>query len=317
MEISLAGLSYSLNSKEVDALLRLYYNKEGVLKNSDLSQSILKSLVDKKLIESDTVEDGNVLSLTDYGLGVCGTVMFNKVNENKSLFKERIGSIPERAVACLVNRIMWRDVVSKESGVVDEVIEPYTLDESMWYERVLLKDPRMQKTLDKFYSVLENLGLVSNIDGERWCSPEVESFLKEEYKDVMGLSWTEEDSLKYFYFFYVYAHDQKNLIDFTGDGENYRSMFFEEGSAPPDYWFSSNRSDPHELLSSLGVSEQRVIGFLDDMQEKGIVGERHYPLSSFSFFGDNDKIFVISDIKAFMGFISKSFLEPVVDSVLG
>ncbi len=320
MEISLAGLSYSLSSKAVDALLRLYYNKEGIAKDygkSSFDKKTLGDLVDKNLVLMDVATDESVISLTDQGLSICGAVMFNRINDKKTLFKQEIQELPERAIACLVNRVMWRDIVGKETGAVDEVIKPYELDESMWYEQVLLKDPRMENLLERFYDTLENLGFIRNIDEQRWCSPEVENFLREEYRDIMGLSWTEEDSLKYYYFFYVYAHDQKNLIDFTGDGEKYRSMFFGEGSAPPDYWFSSNRSDPHELLSSLGVSEQRVMGFLDSMREKEIVGERYYPLSSFSFFSDNDKIFVIRDIKAYIDFISKSFLVPVVDSLLG
>jgi hypothetical protein len=107
------------------------------------------------------------------------------------------------------------------------------------------------------------------------------------------------------------------LINFSGDGEEYRSMFFEEGGALPDYWFSSNRSEPRMLLTSLGVSESRIMGFLGEMQSKEIVSERYYPLSSFSFFSDNDKIFVISDIKSYMRFLNDKFLTPIVDSLLG
>jgi hypothetical protein len=211
---------------------------------------------------------------------------------------------------------MWKDIVAKEDGIVDEATKPYALDESMWYERVLLKDPRMEETLEKFYDILEKIELIRTTDGQRWCSPEVENFLKEEYKDIMGLSWAEEDSLKYYFFFYVYAQDQKSLIDFSGDGEHFRSMFFGEGSTPPDYWFSANRSDPHALLSSLGVSEKRVIDFLEEMEEREIVSERQYPLSSFSFFNEEDKIFVVSNIKDYMKFITNKFLKPVVDSLL-
>ena len=139
----------------------------------------------------------------------------------------------------------------------------------------------------------------------------------EEYKDIMGLSWAEEDSLKYHFFFYVYAQDQRNLINFSGEGEEYRSMFFGEDSTPPDYWFSSNRSDPRMLLSSLGVSESRILGFLEEMETKEIVSERYYPLSSFSFFSEDDKIFVITDIKDYMRYITDKFLTPVVNSLLG
>lgn len=194
--------------------------------------------------------------------------------------------------------------------------KPYALDESMWYERVLLKDERIGATLERFYNVLEDLDFIKNIDGERWCSPEVEIFLKEEYRYIMDLTWAEEDSLKYYFFFCVYAQDQKNLINFSGDGEEYRSMFFEEDSSPPDYWFSSNQSNPRTFLSSLGLSEKRIMDFLGEMQEQGILNERQYPLSSFSFFSENDKIFVISDIKSYMDYITDKFLIHVVDSLL-
>jgi hypothetical protein len=211
---------------------------------------------------------------------------------------------------------MWKDVVTKEGGFVDPVTKTYTLDESLWYERVLLKDKRIRDTLEKFYNVLEELGFIKTVEGEQWCSPEVENFLRDEYKDIMSLTWDEEDSLKYYFFFYVYAQDQKNLINFSGDGEGYRSMFFGEDSSPPNYRFSSNRSDPRTLLSSLGVSESRIMSFLAEMETKEIVSERYYPLSSFSFFSEEDKIFVISDIKSYMGYITDKFLAPVVNSLL-
>jgi hypothetical protein len=211
---------------------------------------------------------------------------------------------------------MWKDVVTKEGGFVDTVTKPYALDESLWYERVLLKDKRMSDTLEMFYNVLEELGFIKTVEGEQWCSPEVENFLKDEYKDIMGLTWDEEDSLKYYFFFYVYAQDQKNLINFSGDGEEYRSMFFGVDSTPPDYWFSSNRLDPRTLLSSLGVSESHIMSFLEEMETYEIVSERYYPLSSFSFFSEEGKIFVISNIKSYLGYITERFLAPVVNSLL-
>jgi hypothetical protein len=242
--------------------------------------------------------------------------MFNRVNDKNLEFKTEVQELPERAIACLVNRVMWRDIVSKENGFIDDVTQPYSLDESMWYERVILKDERILNILEKFYKILEDLDFIQNINDQRWCSPEVENFLKEEYKNIMDLSWSEEDSLKYYYFFYVYAQDQKNLIDFSGDGEEFRSEFFEDDSLPLDYWFSSNRSDPRTLLSSLGVGEKRVMDFLEEMQKMDIVNERYYPLSSFSFFSEDDKIFVIKNIKGFMGFINSKFLNPVVISLV-
>ena len=115
---------------------------------------------------------------------------------------------------------------------------------------------------------------------------------------------------------YIYAQDQKNLINFTGEGEEYRSQFFEEDTNPPDYWFSSNRLDPRKLLTSLGLSEKRIIGFLQEMQNQDIVNKRYYPLSTFSFFSEEDKIFVIQDIKNYMAFVTSKFLSPVIDSLL-
>jgi hypothetical protein len=318
MDTDLTRLIHSLEEGEINALLKLYYNRDGTIKGSnDLKEENLHNLVDKNLISTSIDEDENVVTLTDYGLSVCGSVMFDRINENKELFEQKIQELPERAISCLVNRVMWKDVVSKETGAVDPVTKPYALDESLWYERVLLKDKRIGDTLEQFYNILEGFGFIKNIDRQRWCSPEVENFLKDEYRDIMDLSWSEEDSLKYYYFFYVYAQDQKNLIDFSGDGEEFRSMFFGEDANPPDYWFSSNRSDPRSFLSSLGISEVRIMAFLGEMQINGIVSERHFPLSSFSFFSDEDKIFVISDIKSFMKYIKNKFLYPVVDSLIG
>ncbi|MCK4995315.1 MAG: hypothetical protein KAR55_00360, partial [Thermoplasmatales archaeon] len=246
----------------------------------------------------------------------CGSVMVDIINVNKELFISKVQELPQRAISCLVNRVVWKDIVSKETGIIDPITKPYALDESLWYEKVLLKDKRMENLLGKFYNILEGIGFISNIDGERWSSPEIENFLKEEYKEIMNLTWAEEDSLKYYFFFYVYAQDQKNLINFSGEGEEYRSMFFGDDSGPSDFWFSSNRSDPRSLLSNLGISENRVMGFLGEMQGKEIVNERYYPLSSFSFFSDDDKIFVISDIKSFVSYITNKFLTSVVDSLL-
>jgi len=318
--MDISRLVHSLESDEIDALLRLYYNREGVVKNftnSDFKEEILQDLIDKNLISTSIDEDASVVSLTEDGLSVCGSVMFDRINENKELFKQRIQDLPGRAISTLINRVMWRDVVTKESGSIDPIIKPYSLNNSLWYERVLLKDGRIGKILEVLYGVLGDLGFIENVDGEQLCSPEVESFLRDEYKDIMNLTWNEEDSLKYYYFFYVYAQEQKNLINFSGGGEEYRSMFFEEGGGLTDYWFSSNQSEPHMLLNSLGVSEKRIMDFLGEMQTKGIVSERYYPLSSFSFFRNDDKIFVIMDIKRYMSYITGKLMTPVVDSLLG
>lgn len=319
MEINLEGLTYSLNADEINVLLKLYYSQSGVVEelfDSDQDKTLLEDLIGKHLVSTSVDSGRNIVNLTEGGLSVCGSVMFSRVNEKVSLFREKMSLFPTRALACLVNRVMWKDVVGREDGFFDSVTRPYALDENFCYELVLLKDKRMEKMLEVFYGVIESLGFIKTVDDQRWCSPEVEGFLRDEYKDVGDLSWSEEDSLKYYFFFYVYAQDQKNLINFTGDGEEFRSMFFGEDASPPDYWFSSNRFDPRTLLSRLGVSESRIIGFLEEMQRKDIVNERYYPLSSFSFFSEDDKIFVIRDIKSYMDFIANKFLSPVVDSLL-
>ena len=317
MDENTTRLVSSLDINEINTLLSLYYSREGFIKNFDgFDEEVLHNLVEKNLINASLGTGEDTVSLTEYGLSACGSVMVDIINVNKDLFRSKVQELPQRAVSSLINRVMWRDVISKETGVIDPITKPYALDESLWYERVLLKDERLEKMLEKIYDILEGVGFINTLEGQRWCSPEVENFLKGEYKEIMDLTWAEEDSLKYYYFFYVYAQDQKNLINFSGDGEEYRSMFFGDDSGPSDFWFSSNRSDPRSLLSSLGISESRIMGFLGEMQGEEIVNERYYPLSSFSFFSDEDKIFVISDIKSFMSYITSKFLTPVVDSLL-
>ena len=315
MEENVSRLIQNLDNKEIETLLTLYYNKEGMPK-SIVEKKALHDLVDKNLISTKIQQDKNIINLTEEGLNLCGSIMYTRINQNKELLKTDSSFLPERAIACFVKRIIWKESTEKETGFIDPVTKPYELDESLWFERVLLKDKRIADSLEKFYNVLEKHGFVKNIDGQRWSSPEVEAFLKEEYKNIMDLTWAEEDSLKYYFFFYVYAQDQKNLIDFTGEGEEYKSMFFGDHTTPPDYWYSSNRSEPNTLLANLGISEQRAIGFLDEMENKEIVNERMYPLSSFSFFSDEEKMFVIQDIDGYMQFIKNRFLTPVVDSIL-
>jgi len=317
MDENTTRLVSSLDVNEINTLLRLYYSKEGLINNfQGFDEEVLHNLVEKNLINASIGTGEDAVSLTEYGLSVCGSAMVDIINVNKDLFKNKVQEFPQRAVSSLINRVMWRDVISKETGTIDPITKPYALDENLWYKRVLLKDERLKKMLDEFYAILEGVGFMNTLDGQRWCSPEVENFLKGEYKEIMDISWAEEDSLKYYYFFYAYAQDQKNLINFSGEGEEYRSMFFGDDSGPSDFWFSSNRSDPRALLSNLGISESRIMGFLGEMQGKEIVNERYYPLSSFSFFSDDDKIFVVRDIKSFMSYITSKFLTPVVDSLL-
>jgi len=312
MEENISKLIQNLGADEIETLLDIYYNCQGFEK----AGSDILSLIDKNLVSTNVEKGKNLINLTDEGLSVCGSVMFEKINENKEIFKEKINDLPKRGVSCIINRIMFRNLTIKESGLVDPLHEIYSLDESLWFERVLLKDKRMTVLLDTIYGVLEDVGLAKNINGKRWCTPEVESFLKKDFGNTMDLSWMQEDSLKYYYFFYVYAHEQKNLINFTDGQDEYRSMFLGENATPIDYWFSSNRNDPKNLIANLGLSEQRAIEFLNEMQEKGFVNERYYPFSSFSFFSDEDTIYVIKDIKKYMDFCHSKFLVPVVDSLL-
>jgi hypothetical protein len=307
-------LIHNLEKKEVEAILNLYHNKSSA--NLEVSTNTFDSLIEKNLINAELENDGSLVSLSEEGLSIAGSIMFEKIQSQKKDFEKRLSALSQKGVSCLVNRVIWKDISVQESGFVDPITEPYTLDESLWYERVLLKDPRIANLLEDFYSILEEFDYVKVVDEQRWCSPEVEQFLKESYKNIMDLSWAEEDSLKYYYFFYIYAQDQRNLIDFTGDAQEYKSHFFEEGTSPPDFWFSSNRNDPRTLISNLAISESRAIGFLEEMRNSGIVNERYYPLSSFSFFSEDDKIFVIRDIKGFMEYIKNKFLEPVVSSLI-
>ena len=317
MKIDVSKLIHSLNSKEINVLLKLYYNHGGIVKGfNEHEEDIFNSLTDKNLITANIGSDENIVGLTDDGLSVCGSVMFNRINKNSELFKHKIQVLPERAVACIVNRIICKDINEKENGFTDPITEPYSLDESLWYEQVLLKDERLANTLEKFYEILEDIGFIENINGQRWCSPEVENFLKNEYKGIMDLTWAEEDSLKYYFFFYVYAQDQKNLLNFSGDKEEYRSMFYGENLNSSNFWFSSGSYKPKMFLDSIGVSKNRILGFLEEMQEKDIVNKRYYHMSSSSFFNDDEKIFVIKDIKSYMEFIITKFLSPVVDSLL-
>jgi hypothetical protein len=318
MKIDVTKLISSLESKEIDVLLKLYYCQEEIHnKFNDFKEEIINSLNDKNLISINIESDENIVDLTDYGLSVCGSVMFHRVNENSTHFQKKIQELPERFVACLVNRILWKDVQTKENGFIDQIIEQYVSIEKAWYERVLLEDKRIDNAMEQFYYVLEDLGFIENFDGQRWCSPEVENFLKEKYNKIMDLTWAEEDSLKYYFFFFVYAKEQKNLINFSRDKEEYRSKFYGEEINQTDYLITSDKSDPKKLLTALGLSEKRIISFLEEMQGKEIVGERYYPLSASSFFNDDEKIFVIKDIKSYMDYIKKQFLSPVVESLIG
>jgi len=319
MEVNLTPLIEALKSDELVVLMKLYHNRDIALNGfneSDFQAETIHSLLDKNLVITSLVAGESIVSLTDEGLDVCGSVMFSRINEKTSDFKAEVQVLPQRAVSCLVNRVLWKDTVATESGFVDKIVNVYSVDESLWYERVLLKDKRLSDVLEEFYGVLEDFDFIRNDNGQRWCSPEVESFLRKEFKNSMALSWAEEDSLKYYYFFFVFAQSQKNLIDFSGGGGEYRSMFFEDSVLPSEYWVSSSMTKPRSFLASLGISNKRIVKFFDEMHSKGVVDKRYYPLSTDSFFTDDDTIFVIKDIKSFMDFITSKFLTPVVDSLI-
>ena len=311
MEIKQSKKFESLNSTEINTLIDLYYDSSLV---SD--ESLIDTLVEKNLVSTEISKNKNKIFLTDAGFNLCTSVMMDKIKDKKSDFEEKISNFSERSLSVLVNRIIYHNNLRTETGKVEPVNETYSLDDNFWYERVLLKSEKFIEIMNNFYDILEDIGLVKTVNSEKYSAPEIEEFLKDRFRDVMDLTWSEEDSLKYYYFFYIYAQDQKNLINFSGEGEEYRSMFFSEKTGPHDYWFSSNRSNPRDLLYNLGLSEKRVISFLEEMKVKDIVNERNYPLSSFSFFSDDDKIFVIQDIKKYMEFSKNKFLDPVVDSII-
>jgi len=314
--MDLEALVRMLDAAEIDVLLQLYYLRETSEETfAETVHETVERLIEQHLVSKLGGAEKPVVRLTDEGLSVCSSVMFHRVQDNVKRFRAKTAALPERAVSCLVNRILWHEFPGITEGYVGMYPKPYAEDENLWYERVVLQDKRMRGVLDRFYTVLESLGFVQTVEEQRWCSPEVEAFLKEEYTNVVDLSWAEEDALKYYFFFYIYAQGQKNLIDFSGEDTVLRSLFFGDDTTPPDYWYSTNRLDPRTLLSTLGISEARVLSFLEDMQQKTMVNERYYPLPSFSFFSDEDKLFVIKDIKAYMELITHQFLTPVVDAL--
>jgi hypothetical protein len=316
MKTDVTKIISNLDYKEINLLLKLYYFQKGVIKNSnDFDKIIVKKLTDKNLIAVSIKSNENIISLTDYGLSVCGTVMFDRVSNNSKQFHKEIERLPERAVACFIKRILWKDSGLNEEGIISLIKEGFNIADNIWYERVLLKDARICNSLEEFYNILEKLSLIENNDGQRWCLPEVENYLKDEYGKLMDLTWIEEDSLKYYFFFLVYAQEQKNLINFSGLDEEYRSILYDDFDLS-NYMSVPNITDSKMLLSTLGISKKRIISFLEDMQLREIVGERYYPLINSSFFANEDNIFVINDIKGYIEYIKNQFLTPVVDSLL-
>ena len=299
MSNNITRLLEGLDEDEIEILLSLYYNKDRTIDSSEniYSTDILKSLIQKNLISSTVQDEKNTVSLTRQGLSLCSSVMFERVKTNVNDFKADIKDIPQRLVAFFINRLIFNDEKNLEGQIDENLSDPYFFDEPVFYEKLILKNTQIHKVFSDFNKSLARFGLAKDIDGEIWFSPDVEKFLKNQYKDIMSLSWSEEDSLKYFYFFFYYAQGQRNLINFADEGLEYKSMFFENEGFLKDICFSNNNTNPVDLIQKLGLSEQRIIGFLSDMQNKGIVQKRNYPTYDNSFFNDEDKIFVIKDIK--------------------
>jgi len=300
MEEDMKG-SARLDDIEVDTLLKLYSNSGGVVKGLSgfsFDDRVLHDLVGKNLISVSLDSDKGVISLTDIGNTICGSVMMNRLTDKADEFRDRVSMMPGRGVGCLVNRVMWHTT----SGP--------------WFERVLLMDPRMNRLMKEFIGVVDNLGFSWDMGKDRQFSPEVKQFLHDEFRSVPGLSPVEEESLKNFFFFHVYAQDQRNLIVFDRDGQEFRSMLFEgNDSFSSGRWSPMNRLEPKTLLSELGLDQEHVVGLLFDLQNKGFVTEHRNRFTN-PFFGDEGKIFVIKDSIGYMGFIYERFLSPVVDSLL-
>ena len=86
MENNVSRLVQSLDKGEIETLLRIYYNREG-LESDD--ESIL-GLVNKNLVSTQMEHDRSLVNLTEEGFSVCGSVMFQKINESQEIFKEKI-----------------------------------------------------------------------------------------------------------------------------------------------------------------------------------------------------------------------------------
>ena len=298
-----------LEEDDVNVLLQLYYQQERIVDDIEETES-LRRLLDRQLV-STLVPDGVNVILTEQGLAICDSIFQSRMERQIETFRERISVLPSRAVACIVNRLLWRKKMFPE---FEQYYESAQVE--AWFEGVLLSVPEIQQVIGGLYMVLDSLGLAAKVENE-WCCPSgVEVFLRDEYQDVMDLSWAEEDSLKYYYFFYGYARDQRHLIDFSQCNDRYRSMFFGNSSFPSEWWFSSNRLNPHSLLVQLDLSKNRVVSFLRRMQRLGVIEERYYPLSTFSVFTDGDTMFVIKDIGDYMRFITETFLKPVAEALL-
>jgi hypothetical protein len=293
-----------LKADEQDILFSLYYMQEtdaNALLSSDIASDLLIRLIEKHLIVSRFESGKNLISLTTDGLDVCGSLMTQRIDAHTLSFKERMQAMPSHGLSCLIHRIIWHDTSNCDTG--------------LWYEQVLLKDTRMTNLIEQFYNVLESEGFIKTYSGQRWCPPEVETFLKHEFKDISGLSWTDEDALKYYFFLYAFAQDQKNLIDFSGD-DKVRSLFYEEQPLVPELWFTTTDYNHQTIFATLGISEQRILTFFTEMEQHGIITARYYPMPSPSFFSDPDKLYLIKDIKQYLQFITDRFLTPVVDRLL-
>lgn len=303
------SLLRELDDDDVHVLLRLYYQQEEAQGEIE-DQDSLQRLLDHQLISS-MVPDGAVVSLTQQGLAICDSLLHTRIEQVKPEFHQLMSALPQRAVACVVNRLLWR---TKNKHGFEQLYE--STPEIAWFEGVLMTVPEIQQIIGGMYMVLESVGLASKVNGQWYCPAEVEDFLRHEYGSVMDLSWAEEDSLKYYYFLAGYAHDQRHLIDFSSCESRYRSLLFQSETMTAEQWFSSFRLDPQSLIEQLDISKHRLESFLRRMQRQNIVDERYYPLTSFACFTEGDTMFVIKDIERYMEFITKEFLDPVTSSLM-
>jgi len=305
---------HEMQADEADILLRLYYRQGALGEISAGDDSVIKKLVEKQLISTMVERGQTIVSLTTTGLDACSSMMLHQVQDTTDAFRQHIQVLPQRVVTCLVNRVIWHPSV--EMPLCSSSVNYRPVNENvLWYERVLLFSDQIKQALGGLYVILDSLKLASKADGQWWCPPEVETFLKNEYKDQLGLSWGEEDMLKYYYFFSSYAFQQKNMLDMSGLAPRYKALLSGEPLSAVS-WSGATAMGLQSLTQQLELNQNRVHSMFNRMCNQGFVQERYYPLSAFSMNDDEDTVFFIKDIKGYMKFIDNQFLEPVVTALL-
>jgi hypothetical protein len=304
-----------LQADEVAVLLRLYYQQgeiEGVFSPGDKN---ISSLADKHLISTLIDHDTSLVSLTAAGLDICSSMMKEQVQDKAEMFREQVQVLPARAVTCLVNRVIWHPCVDIPMCSSSPGFRPVN-EHAIWYERVLLTSDEIKQALGGLYVLLESLEFASKVDGQWWCPPEVETFLQQEYKEQLGLSWGEEDMLKYYYFFSAYAFHQKNMLNMSTLAPRYKALLSGEPLSAMS-WSGITSLGPQSLVEQLELNHKRVNSLLKRLDRLGLVQERYYPMSAFSLNDEEDNVFFIKDIHGYMKFIDAQFLQPVVSALLG